>query len=211
MKQHSHTYFLLLVFILLQYSCKKNDTLSQPYYNLEEVKAYSYFKIGSYWIYKDSITSIEDCVFVTSAYDTSGDAFNDFYETETYSTYENYYYKNWMNEGWATQYKNTPVWREKYKPGDVVGQTFLLVYPFILNKGFSPYTQYGTVTLIDSFTNFPLNNNVFHGVMKFNDNKNSLEGNSSTNFFVASHYGIIRKEILDSNQIWNLLRCNIVQ
>jgi hypothetical protein len=52
-----------LIAILISSNCKKEEL--PTYYVPDSVRAYVSFKEGSYWIYKDDSTGIEDSVWVT--------------------------------------------------------------------------------------------------------------------------------------------------
>ena len=43
------------------------------------------------------------------------------------------------------------------------------------------------------------------------EDHNVAESNQKTNHFYAQEVGLIRKELLDSNQVWNLIRYNIIK
>ena len=51
----------------------------------------------------------------------------------------------------------------------------------------------------------------YENVIKMSDKYNIAEHSQSTIHFYADGVGLIRKELLDSNQVWNLIRYNIVK
>ena len=212
MKPHKVFYLLAAVAALI-YGCKKKEP-DNSYYNLEEAKAYTYFKTGTYWIYQDSISGVEDCVFVTDnllTKDTSEGKIYDYYFTETYNTYNNTKNTYWMHQSWAIQYKDIPVWRTTKRPNESVTQTNLLVYPFVVNKTYYPYTNVGYIMLKEIISIGNFSGSSFNNIVKFYDSGNSTDYGSETNYYIARNIGIIRKEIIDSVQVWNISRYNIVQ
>ena len=98
----------------------------------------------------------------------------------------------------------------KTKPGDYVGQIFLTLYPFKI--GDWRYWNDSKTTTIDYFQNYGIDNNSFVSVGKvnvFNDITNNYR--QTTNYYIAKNVGIIQEELIDSSNVWKLVRYNIVQ
>lgn len=81
MKLKIHIILLFLLIVLVFNFCKKKDppfpekhtTSLKPYRTVRassDIKDLGYFKIGSYWIYRDSVSGVLDSVYVTGT-DTS--------------------------------------------------------------------------------------------------------------------------------------------
>lgn len=206
--------FLFFVICLAIAGCKK--TKEDPYQNhmlAQETFDYGYFKTGTYWIYQDSITGAEDCVYVFYNYtqiDTIPE--NNYYEYDAglynwfdvkcHSRRYDQDFLYWCNSSWSSElngfrnllFRNTKgretiSWTNKYEIG----------------KKIYPYN--GVVTCMAIYNNYM----TFKNVVEFNDSKNSTENDSPTNFYFAQNVGIVRKEILDSNQVWNLIKYNCIQ
>ncbi|MBK7183414.1 MAG: hypothetical protein IPH89_10985 [Bacteroidetes bacterium] len=60
---------VLSVFVSCQYEYEPYFAVPEQAIQLEDLTAYSYFKTGTYWIYKDSASGVEDSVYVF--YDTT--------------------------------------------------------------------------------------------------------------------------------------------
>ena len=58
-------YLALMVYMTVFYSCQKKSSVPNYPLNSALVAAFD-FKVGSYWIYKDSISGMEDSFYVTS-------------------------------------------------------------------------------------------------------------------------------------------------
>ena len=59
--------FISIISLLFISSCKKDPELqSGPSIPLQDLPAYSHFKLGTYWVYKDSTSGIEDSMYVYS-------------------------------------------------------------------------------------------------------------------------------------------------
>jgi hypothetical protein len=223
----------LSVFAGCQYEYEPYFAAPEPAIQLQDLTAYSYFKTGTYWIYKDSASGIEDSVYVF--YDTvysyyhSGNSIvsagnYNYYECHAHSytdTY-NYYYK--IDMGYYGSNGVMGTWRIKTKPGDYVGQTFLMNNYFKNGSKSYPYTSPGIVSYINYFDSINVNGNAFLNVVHFNDTKNASENlstpfgsiNPSTDFYIAKNIGIVKKHVYDTifntiNKTDNLIRYHIVQ
>lgn len=101
--------------------------------------------------------------------------------------------------------------RIRTKPGDYVGETYLMTNRFIDGEFAVLYTGTGITYFKDYYDSLNCQNLSFYKVVKFFDSANASEYGSQTNFFIAKNIGIVRKEILNNSKIWNLIRYHIVQ
>lgn len=227
--------FSILLSTLLFSGCKKFEYeayFEEPPKPLEDLPAYSYFKTGTYWIYKDSASGIEDSVYVfhdtTYSYYNTGTAgvnagnYN-FYESRAYSYSDTYYYYYKIDMGYYGGNK-VPVWRDKFKPGDYVGQSFLMFNSFDPSINLYAYTSPGVITCKGYADSMNILGNVYLNVVHFNDTKNASENistpfgsiNPATDFYIAKNIGIVKKHVYDTifntiNKTDNLIRYHIVQ
>ncbi len=185
----------------------------------QEVKDYIFFKPGSYWIYQDSSTGIIDSVFLelyNYGIDTSFDGNNidGFFEycfNNLHHSYDGKVDVYWVNGGWLKMYGYTPVWHDKFYPGHFIGETYLFGHPFIEDKIYSPYTALGRIKLSKIFSNYSNSQVSYSNVLEFYNDSNITADFSKTNTFIAKNIGIIRKEVIDSGQVWNLIRHQVIQ
>ncbi len=223
MKKFLHYINCLLFSIVLLNSCKKFEYqayFEEPPKPLEDLSAYSYFKTGTYWIYKDSASGIEDSVYVY--YDTSYSYYQNngwqdegtymFYYFNAHSYYDSYDYTYKISMGnYSVVSGATGVERIKRKPTDYVGDTYLMHNKFVSDLAMTLYTGTGTTYFKTFYDSITFTTNRFYLVSKFFDTNNETEYHSPTNFYIAKNIGIIRKEKSDSSIVWNLIRYHITQ
>lgn len=216
--------FLSVLIVIFFTTCKKDPDASPqppgPAYTPQNLAAYSYFKTGTYWIYKDSTSGVEDSIYVYT--DTSYSYYQNngiqaegnymFYNCIALSYYDTYHYHYSISMGnYILSTKEVGTVRVRTKPTDYVGETYLMSNRFVTNDVITWYLGAGSTyykEMRDSMNILGVN---YLLVAKFYDTNNAAEYNSPTNFFIAKNIGIIRKEKLDSNKVWNLIRYNIVQ
>lgn len=205
----------------------------KPQIELQDLPPYTHFKTGTYWIYKDSASGVEDSVYVF--YDTvysyyhSGNSIvsagNYYYyecHAHSYTDTYNYYYK--IDMGFYGSTKSIGTWRIKTKPGDYVGQTFLMSNKFIDGEAIVAYTSPGVISYRKFYDSMLVNNLIFNNVVWFNDTKNASENLSTpfgsidpaTDFYIAKNIGIVKKHVYDTifntiNKTDILIRYHIVQ
>jgi len=206
--------------------CRKRDNraIGDIYLIPQEVKDYTYFLSGTYWIYQDSITGNFDSVYVFDAYidtdtielkpDDPGKEIVEYYFYRTKSSYLNKMVTYDCNTSFYKCVDNKEMRPCFYTTrGNSDGSGFCFFYEFY--EGAWTYAGYGNIyskiTLVKNWGSFQLNNATYSNVVEFYDDKNITEDDNRTCFYFSKNIGIIRKEILDSNQTWNLIRYNIVQ
>ena len=216
--------FLSVLMVIFFTTCKKDPDTTEPEpgsdYVHQDLTAYSHFKTGTYWIYKDSTSGVEDSVYVyydtsfvyhqTGATQADGDYM--FYNCQAHSFYDtyDYYYKISMGY-YIISTKEVGVQRIRTKPGDYVGETYLMSNRFVTDDVITLYSGTGSTYYKGFYDSINVLGNYYQSVAKFYDTNNASEYNSPTNFYIAKNIGIIKKEKLDSNKVWNLIRYNIVQ
>lgn len=213
----SFSFFISLLFT----ACHKDPPVEpKPAVPLQDIKAYSYFKTGTYWIYKDSATSAEDSVYVYA--DTAYSYYNSgnpivaagnymYYDCRAHSYYDTYNYYYQIDMGYYGSEGSVGVKRIRTKPGDYVGETFLMSNRFEKGESVTLYTGTGTSYFKIFYDSLSVMGKYYKKVVKFNDTRNASEYESSTNFYIAKNIGIVRKEKLDTITTWNLIRYRIIQ
>jgi len=210
----------LLIQLMIVWGCRKHDDdgswMKPPLLIPDEVKAYSLFQPGSYWVYIDSVSERVDSVYVyetSHSYDTV-EYFNkprvyEIYTVKMRSAMDGYDYEFEVNTTYSYYNDNMfNVWIEKYKPGDYVGQTLLFLWP--LNIGYD-MNYVGTHIIVKDVIDLYLQNSetykdviqIYHDI--------GVEVSKNVTNFIAKDFGIIRKEYADSNQVWKLTRSHIIQ
>lgn len=213
MKQHSYLFFLLFAFILLQYGCKKND--AGPNVSDEEyktIKEYVYFNPGSYWIYQDSHGNIDSMFTYESGEGLDTASGYRYFTSRMHSSYDNYDYRIFYNSGWTTFHPTRhKVFMNKSGPGDYVGEIILLKYPFVQGNILYWYNE-NDITSEEYYPTYMINGSNFNSVIKMHETRDVTNDYfQSTNYYIAKNVGIIQEELIDSSNVWKLIRYNIVQ
>lgn len=218
---------LVCCFLLSCYSCKK-DTKTEPDTGFSapvntDLYAYAYFKPGTYWVYQDSISGILDSVYVTYANKgtyTNGDAevaqgyyrgtFS-WFKCEMISSYDHYKYQNWMDQSYEVNGSAPSVNRVRIQmpnSGTSGGTTINLA---IVPVGKSLGIMLDFVTYQKYYNSFSVDTIPFFSTQKWYNFNSNCDDEQNTNYYIAKNIGIVRREQLDSNRIWNLIRYNIIQ
>ena len=184
-----------------------------------EAKDYFAFKVGSWWVYEEENSGLRD-----SCYVTHGNVSDSWYfETEIYSTLQDFsynYYPKYIqvlegcNANATVNKKCLYVDREKGKPGEYVGHgyCFFVNYYQGASKNVPNISFSNNKIIIDeiysNYTNgtFP---NQFQKTIKIHELNTYIEGEQPTNHYYSKGIGIVKKEFLDSNQVWNLVNYHI--
>lgn len=188
-----------------------------------DLYAYAYFKPGTYWVYQDSISGILDSVYITYANSgtyTNGDAevaqglyrgtFS-WFSCDAISSYDHYKYQNWMDQSYEVNGGLPRVFREKYimfGSGNNAGQT---IHMAVANLGKEFFIYPDKVVYEKYYSSYAALNQSFSNVQKWFNKKCIIDYEQDTYYYIAKNVGIVRREQLDSNRVWNLIRYNIVQ
>jgi hypothetical protein len=207
-------------------SCKRSPEPIDHGFNQPvnpDLYAYAYFKPGTYWVYQDSVSGILDSVYITFANKgtyTNGDkevakglyrgTFS-WFTCDAISSYDHYRYRNWMDQSYEVNGSAPTVYRERYimpGSGNINGET---IHISIVAIG-EQLTSYPGYIYFESFYNIlNINSNIFQNIQKWLNNKSMIDDKQNTKYFISKNIGIIRREQLDSNRTWNLIRYHIIQ
>lgn len=215
--------FMCPLGLLFLVNCKKDppsQTRCGDSMEINEIKNWVLFKPGTYWIYEEENSLERDTVRVTSYYDTITPAGNLAFNTSMYSSFDRYYHKYYFNESFTNPNEsgNGCVRRRIYctrsRPGDYEGGGYSFVFP--LEEGSTIGIQSGGVHEGELFVErYPLssiiNGQVYPGAVSYHVSYAVQFGWKEARFTLAQNVGIIRKENLTDNKIWNLVEYRIVQ
>ena len=192
---------------------------------------WAYFKEGTYWIYEEETTGARDTFTVLTSNDYISNPSTEPYEFFGYTTHrssDDYTYWFWFNEGWTFtsggQKGNCcscrKIWCDKYTSGNADGEDVLLAFPTFIGS-YSGISfgggEYGKVEVINYFEEMQVGENIFTNVVVENNENSVLDQQyASSDYNQVKYYfsravGIIRKEIEENSEIWNLVEYNIVQ
>jgi hypothetical protein len=221
---------VLIVFVGCQYEYEPYFSAPEPAIQLEDLNAYSFFKTGTYWIYKDSASGVEDSVYVF--YDTTfqyhlgpgnwqkeGDYTQ--YEFHSHNFTDAYNYDYVIDMGYYGSTDNNPdtpnklvgVQRKKIKPGDYVGTSYMMSNIFNIQFPIGYYASPGTTYFKFKYDSINISGINFSNVAHFQDTENASEShfysgygllNPRTDYYMAKNIGLVKIRITDHTQ-FNLI------
>ena len=217
--------FLITICSIILLACKKDKvpctTCPVAINNCEDIqniKHFFYFKVGSWWVYQEENSGDLDTIYVTEALENPT---NFDFDVRAYSTYEDYYYHFWPEyfpgnqgcpEAGTICKRCLSVKRSKYKPGNFVseGKCFF----FTPSKGEFDYipniiNSNNLVIISETYFSYNLNPLNFERTIKVHEDNSLQENYQETNHYFSENVGLVRKELLDSNKIWNLIDYHI--
>jgi hypothetical protein len=199
--------------------CKKDEptscqeTENENCEDIQNLKNFFYFKVGSYWVYEEETSGDLDTVYVTEAAENTS---NYNFDIRMYSSYQDFYYHFWpeysavpgTSESGVVCETCVYVKRSKYRPGVVVYQADCFF--FIPEIGYWSPNQNSLIPINKVITEqidstFLLGNLQFERTIIMPEINTVMEGYQPTNHYFSENVGLVRKELLDSNQVWNLI------
>jgi hypothetical protein len=231
--------FILISIVTIFAGCQYEY---EPYFakpgaaiKLEDLNAYSFFKTGTYWIYKDSASGVEDSVYVF--YDTTfqyhlgpgnwqleGDYMQ--YEFHSHNFTDAYNYDYVIDMGYYGRNGIVGPLRKKFKPGDYVGESFMMSNIFNEHNPLTYYASPGTTYFKSKYDSLNISGINFNNVVYFQDTENASEShyysgygllNPRTDYYIAKNIGLVKIRITDHtqfnliNKMQYLIRYHIVQ
>ncbi|MBL7889220.1 MAG: hypothetical protein JNL24_06685 [Bacteroidia bacterium] len=218
---------IITIFIITLFSCDYDYVpyfeAPKPQIELQDLPAYAYFKTGTYWIYKDSASGVEDSVYVF--YDTvfqyhlgtgNAQAEGDYmqYEWHSHNFTDEYNYDYKIDYGfYGLASKLVGVERWKFKPGDYVGNSYMMSNIFDSNYPFGYYGSPGTIYFKEEYDSLNIGGNIIRNVVHFQDTENASENiffpgygslNPRTDYYIAKNIGVVKIRITDHTQ-FNLI------
>ena len=194
--------------------CEKNPSECET---VSAAKEFFYFNIGSWWVYEEETTHERDSIYVTEQTSNNGYVFY----MKTKSALTEYDYQYWpvytygnplcsMTE--AVQGKCVYISITKYKPGGFSGQgkCFFVNYKQGMYE-VAPTTAFpeNKIEVESIFPDYTLGSLNFDQTVKIKEQHTLLENDQETHHYYARGVGLIRKELTDSNQVWNLVSYHI--
>ena len=172
---------------------------------------------------KDSISGILDSVYVIYANKgtyTNGDAevaqgyyrgtFS-WFKCDAISSYDHYKYENWMDQSYEVNNNIPRIFRERYEMPGSGYISVLTIHLAAIDVGKTLYVSLDHVIYKNYFNSFSINSQTFSLTQKWYNYDSNCDDNQNTNYYIAKNIGIVRREQLDSNRTWNLIRYNIIQ
>jgi hypothetical protein len=218
--------FALLVLLGITAACKDKPKPNQPApctscETRMETKKYFLFDVGSWWVYKEETTHEKDSIYVVAA---ANDLNSPNFDVTYCSPYQDYYYHFFpvitgapaCSDFGLSYNKCIYVKNSKYSLGNnpYAGEEtcfFSQYYKTANTSAINTQYQNSKVTfeeIYDTYSTGPLS---FGKTLKVHVDQSVLEHNSAVNHYYVKGVGLIRKEIIDSNQVWNLVDYHVTQ
>jgi len=204
--------------------CKKDKKPDEPGFSSPvnpDLYAYAYFKPGTYWVYQDSITEILDSVYVissdsgtyTNTSNNNGQIKGIFHWFYCYmiSSYDHYKYKNWMDQSYEVNGSVSTVNRVRIQMPNSGINGGTTINTAIISIGKSLGVSLDYVTYQFYYNTFLVKAHSYSATQKWFNYNSNCDDDQNTNYYITKNIGIVRREQLDSNRIWNLIRYHIVQ
>lgn len=210
-----HHIILLFSIALLATACNKTK-----YINIDpNLKNAFFYKVGTYWVYTDSLSSDIDSFFVTNssdAHDMTSDNQNEEHINIDISEYTKHatglvdtnvwtllIARNYLDFSWQQSLSTTNKGRDIYYN--------YLNYPFQIGSLSQSSTTVGVINVVG--TNYLINTNVFSSVTIVNYYDSSIAFNDV--FYLNEANGLIKLKLshpkININRIWELARWHIVK
>lgn len=180
----------------MQSGCrKKND----PTYIPENVKSYTVFQVGSYWIFKNEVTGSIDSTYISEAphYFFNGDEYIPPYA-----------------EACAVRYGGAILSVSMVSPGGVDLWFLNGTYCQCLQFYNDPPGANSNFTNIKTFDSLEVNNKYYHEVINTESRIRFANGDTLFyTFYIAKSVGIIKldKRKNEFDTTWSLIRSHVVQ
>lgn len=212
--------------------CKPDDSDNWTRYEyLDEARDYIYFKTGTWWVYKripggdldtfDVIKSFIDTIKLTGDGNT---LYYEYLDWTAKSRLDDYSYK--FSRGstilpdpsYASDYMmrtKAYAWN-KSRPGDFSGEPRIFVYPFDTN-----WVVQGAVSNIQLINELPViqvQNITYNDVKRFEVSNDATfiyddlgRSGGVVQYYWAPHVGIVKKEHMTKDIVWELIDSHIIQ
>ncbi len=223
-------YILLILCATSCTRCKKDkafEPATYPNYTpTQPIKDYAIFKPGTFWVYQDSATGVLDSVWVyqysqtTDTVQKPANTYN-ICPVYLYRTFSSKYHSNnyvEFNTGFEILNGSNMILESVIDSASYIGDYVKLHSPLVEGKTMSYITD-DDCTFMKKYSSYTFNSIVYNNVLKYHHSRdmssyyfiNYQHHENKTQVYYAPNIGIIRKEIIDSNKVWNLIRYNIVQ
>lgn len=216
-------YFPFLVLLFLFAACSKKKDPRYVYLDAF-TKDHFYFKPGSYWIYRDSISGRVDSFYVSSSnvstlFSSNSNIVNE--ELKVLITQKSTNLSIKSEVQWYYTFRTYTQMSASYVANDIplsLDYGAQLFKHFSISQGYSAksaYTYFNN-SINDFYVGAKLFNNVWHNYKKdstFGDNKHlhiqQDYYNDSIGFIKKSLY--YKNDKINKNEVWELQRCHLVK
>jgi hypothetical protein len=178
-------------------------------------KDFFLFKEGSWWVYEEETSHLRDSLYVTQSSNSNGYDFS----CQIKSNLTQYKYDYWpvyaggnCSQTSPIQQKCVFIKRSKGKPGDFVGEGYCFFVNYRTGDYLGSYNtsfENNTIKVTAQTDIYMLGELNFQKTIVIHELNTFVEGQQPTNHYYSKNVGLIRKELLDSNQVWNLVSYHV--
>ncbi len=226
-----YTSCLVSLLLILIYSCKdKHNSTNNPSnptptncdtcHSILEAKEYFAFKAGSYWVYEEETTHERDSMFVTQSWISPSYNFNCKIISQRSGFEFTYWPSYFSNAGSCSTTGGVTgkclfVNRNKSKTLENLGDTWAMFINYNIgdeygtNEWGSVCTE-NTLKICNIHDTVTIGNLTFNRTILINESCSYHYDQQPVNLYYSQGVGIVRKELIDSNQVWNLVKYKIV-
>jgi hypothetical protein len=212
------TLFALVIFT----SCRPDkpipfcEEFPEQCVDMEKIKDHYYFKTGSWWVYQEVNSHQLDTQWVSQGW--VDDCNFDMVIKTSRDDYDRHRWTHLLTPskdcGLVEKRRLAYIERSKGKAGSHIGTSFIGIFHPIIGD----YVYNNSVSFSNNTIKIKNIHNVltqlsftFNNVIEYFENSNKTENNQPVKTFYAKGVGLIKKELLDSNQIWLLIDYDVEQ
>ena len=188
--------------------------------DMERIKDHYYFKTGSWWVYQEVNSHQLDSQWVSKGW------VNDCkFRLTIKTTLDDYDRERWThlltpseNCGLVEKRRLAYIERSKTKAGGFIGTSYIgIFYPVVGDSlgnyggGYPSYTADSWLRIRNVYESYSVLNTTYSNVIEISDDYNAVEHSQPTTHWYAEGVGLIKKELIDSNQTWLLIKYNVEQ
>ena len=195
-------------------SCVTNPGSCQ---SISAAKDFFLFKIGSWWVYEEETSHVRDSMYVYEYYNSTDYDFN----IRIISALDGYKYHYWpiyitnsqgCSLAGAVSKKCLLIKRSKGKPMDFIGEGYYFFVQYNVGDSLYSFNNHYANNCIradEILPTYSLGNYTFGQTVKIYEPHTQQEHDNTTYHFYSRGIGLVRKELLDSNEVWNLVNYHI--
>jgi hypothetical protein len=186
--------------------------------SVDEMKKWYYFKEGTQWIYQEENTGDLDTATVYQS--NEGETWFDYYVFHSNGGWIVNYYFDTSRSIYCLTMKECichKVFRSRYRPGEVIGEGGIFVYPNILGNfnnivGF-PNGQLtsGTTTLEDLTQQYIIGVDTVRDVIRWNVTTDQSMAGWPSYYLIGKNIGVLHMEFPNISEQWGLIEYHISQ
>ncbi len=214
--------YLTLFTLLICISCRPDKPLPfceefpEQCVDMTKIKDHYYFKTGSWWVYQEVTTHQLDSQWVSQGWENDCK-----FRLTIKSSLDDYDRERWThlltpskNCGLVEKRRLAYIERSKTKAGSFIGTSYIGIFHPIIGD----YVYNNSVSFSNNIIKIKNIHNLFsqlsftfNNVIEYFENSNKTENNQPVKTFYAEGVGLIKKELIDSNQVWLLIDYNVEQ